>query len=89
MFEIKIKRATEEDLKPLNIAEWGTWECEKSSFDWFYDNEEVCYFYEGKVEVETTDGKVEIGPGDLVVFPRGLACKWHVHEPVRKIFKFN
>jgi uncharacterized protein len=38
-----------------------------------------------------TDGKhsVSFGPGDLVVFPNGLECTWHVHEGVVKHYNFS
>jgi uncharacterized cupin superfamily protein len=62
---------------------------EKSSFDWHYDDQETCYFLEGKVEVETDQGNVQIGKGDLVTFPKGLSCKWHIKSPVRKHYRFG
>lgn len=44
---------------------------------------------EGRVTVGTADGeKVEIGPGDLVTFAKGLQCYWIVHERIRKVYRF-
>ncbi len=34
-------------------------------------------------------GKVEMEPGDLVTFPKGLKCTWTVHEIIRKVYKFG
>jgi uncharacterized protein len=46
--------------------------------------------FEGRVTVETAQGeKVEIEPGDLVTFPRGLQCIWTVHEKIRKVYRFG
>jgi len=49
---------------------------------------EECYLLEGKVVVETKDGKVEFGAGDFVTFPAGLSCIWDIKEPVRKHYNF-
>ena len=62
---------------------------EVSRFDWRYDATEVCYLLEGRVTVETDEGRVEIRPGQFVRFPVGLACVWDVHEPVRKHYRFE
>jgi len=86
--EIKIEKPTDEQLAKLNIDEWGTWEKEKSKFDWYYDMNETCYFLKGKVVVTTEDGeKYQIEKGDLVTFPKGLKCMWEILEPVRKKYK--
>lgn len=76
-------------LKRLGVESWSPWSCEKSSFDWSYDGTETCYFKQGRVTVETADGKVDVGEGDLVQFADGLSCKWVVHEPVRKVYSFD
>ena len=46
--------------------------------------------------IETVRGMVEamgkewrFGAGDWVVFPKGLACRWHVLNPVKKYYKFG
>ena len=81
-----------EKLQQLGIRSWPIWEKERSTFDWTYDEEETCYFLEGEVRVEpvgSTHEPVEIGQGDLVTFPRGLTCVWHVRKPVRKHYRFG
>ncbi len=90
MSKIEKERPDQNRLDELGIADWGTWECEPSEFPWQYDDKETCYVFEGRVTVETLDGnKVEIEPGDLVTFPKGLKCKWIVHDKIRKVFKFG
>jgi hypothetical protein len=90
MEKIHKEKPDQAKLDDLGIKGWGTWECEPSSFPWQYDDKETCYVYEGKVTVETPDGdKVDIEPGDLVVFPKGLKCNWTVHEKIRKVYKFG
>ena len=86
---IKIEKATEERLKALGVKGWPVWTKEPSTFDWEYDEQETCYFLEGEVTVKTDQGSVSLGPGDLVTFPKGLACTWHVAKAVRKHYWFG
>lgn len=88
--EIKVQRLKEDQLKNLEVFNWPIWEKEVSKFDWHYDDIEECYFLEGKVTVETKDGKkVEFGKGDFVSFPKGLSCVWEIKEPVKKHYNFK
>ena len=90
MAEIKIEKPDEEKLESMNVRNWGTWECEPSSFDWEYDSDERAYVLEGKVRVTPEGGSaVEIGKGDLVLFPKGMKCKWDVVEKIRKHYRFE
>ena len=77
------------EVSKMDFSSWGTWECGVSIFPWSYDAKETCYILEGNVVVETVDQKVEFKKGDLVVFPKGLTCKWNVLKPVRKYYKFE
>ena len=87
--EITVKKPTQQELDELGIKSWGTWECEKSTFDWTYSDRETAYLFEGKVKVKSALQEVDFGAGDLVVFPKGLSCTWIVEEPVRKVYKFG
>jgi uncharacterized cupin superfamily protein len=89
MSKIKIEKPTEQRLKELNIKSWSPWECEPSTFDWQYDCDESAYVLEGKVKVKTSEEEVEIKKGDLVYFPKGLKCQWHVIEKIRKVYTFE
>ena len=91
MSDIQVNRSPlAEDLEKRGILSWPIWEKEVSRFEWYYDEPEECYFLEGKVVVETKDGKkVSFGKGDLVKFPQGLACVWDIREPVRKHYNFG
>jgi uncharacterized cupin superfamily protein len=87
---IEVKKPTQEELDSLNVVQWPIWEKEESSFDWYYDQKEVCYFLEGDVEVETESGeRVRIQKGDLASFPQGLRCKWHISKKVKKHYNFE
>ena len=87
--KIRIEKPTDAQLQELNIESWSNWECEPSKFDWQYAEEETAYVHEGKVIVTTDTESVEINKGDLVTFPKGLACQWEVLETIKKVFRFN
>ena len=77
-------------LDALGVKKWPIWTKEASEFPWTYEGEETCYFLEGEVTV-TPDGgdPVTMGQGDLVTFPHGMSCHWHVTKPVRKHYKID
>ena len=90
MAEIRIEKADEERLKSLGTDTWSPWECDPSSFDWEYDSDERAYGWEGKVKVTPENGEpVEIKKGDLVLFPKGMKCRWEVLEKIRKVYRFE
>ncbi|OGW80440.1 MAG: cupin [Omnitrophica bacterium RIFCSPLOWO2_12_FULL_44_17] len=86
---IKVEKPSKEKLDQLKIANWPIWTKEASTFDWFYDDREICYFLEGKGTVKTDQGEASFQKGDLVTFPKGLSCTWHITEPVRKHYFFG
>jgi uncharacterized cupin superfamily protein len=71
------------------MTSWPIWTCDRSTFDWEYDDQETCYLLEGEGTVKTDDGDVSFRAGDVVVFPQGLTCVWHVTKPVRKHYRFG
>jgi uncharacterized cupin superfamily protein len=90
MERIRIEKPNAEKLEQLGVSSWPIWEKEVSRFDWSYDEQETCYFLEGKVRVEPEGGEaVEFGKGDLVTFPKGMNCVWDISNPVKKHYKFG
>ncbi|MFH1460374.1 MAG: response regulator [Candidatus Omnitrophota bacterium] len=87
--EIIVKKPTPDELDVLGVQEWAPWECEVSTFDWTYTDKETAYLKQGKVRVKTENTEVSFGAGDLVIFPKGLACTWFVEKPVKKVYKFG
>ena len=80
----------ESTAKALGINNWPIWSCEISSFDWTYENKETCLLLEGEVTVTPKVGEaVKFGKGDLVIFPKGMKCRWDVHQQVRKHYRFG
>ena len=87
---MKKKKATEDDLKKLNVDSWGTWSKDVSEFDWYYDDTETCYVLDGEVEVIGEDGsKISFEKGDIVQFKKGLKCVWKVKKHIRKRYYFG
>ncbi len=87
--KIQVEKATSEKLSSLKVLSWPIWTKEISSFDWSYEEQEVCYFLEGEVTVKTPSGEISFGKGDLVTFPQGVQCVWNIKKPVKKHYKFG
>jgi hypothetical protein len=89
--KVRIEHSPPRDqLEKADVFTWPIWEKEVSEFPWHYDEQEVCYFLEGDVEVTPEGGKpARFGKGDLVTFPQGMSCTWKVLKPVRKHYKFG
>ena len=75
--------------KLSDYDDWPIWRCEKSKFDWQYNQEEHCYIIKGRVTVKGSHNTVDIIPGDYVIFPKNLKCVWDVHEPIKKYYTFK
>ncbi|PIN01576.1 hypothetical protein CDL12_25915 [Handroanthus impetiginosus] len=86
-----VQNPPESKLADLGVRSWPKWGCPPSKFPWTYSSKETCYLLEGKVKVypDGSDEAVEIGAGDLVVFPKGMSCTWDVSEAVDKHYKFD
>lgn len=78
-------------LDAMSVDSWPTWSKEESTFDWTYDTEEVCYILEGEATITPNGGgeAVMIQRGDLVRFPAGLSCVWHITEAIEKHYLFK
>ncbi len=87
--KIEVTTPTQQEVSKMDFSSWGTWECPVSTFPWSYDAKETCYILDGHVVVETQDQKVEFKKGDIVIFPKGLSCKWTVLKPVKKYYRFD
>lgn len=87
---MSVKKPSPQELAALDVFNWPVWSREKSEFDWFYDSTETCYILEGRASVRALDGSgIEFGPGDLVVFKKGLKCRWKIADNIRKHYRFE
>jgi uncharacterized cupin superfamily protein len=91
MSQIKVENGpSRERLKELGVFDWPIWTKEVSEFPWQYDAQETCYLLEGEVTVTPEGGEpVEIKKGDLVIFPKGMRCRWDIRKDVRKHYTFE
>ena len=67
----------------------GVWECMPGHFTADRTGGgEYCHILAGRATVSNSDGSGarEIGPGDLLVLPRGWTGQWVIHEHMRKLF---
>jgi uncharacterized cupin superfamily protein len=89
--DIRIERnATRDRLEALGVMGWAIWTGEVSTFSWYYETAETCYFLDGEAVITPERGEaVRVGRGDLVTFPAGLSCTWQVRRPVRKHYTFG
>ncbi|MEH1832288.1 MAG: cupin domain-containing protein [Nostoc sp.] len=89
--EIKIEHQPRlERLNELGVSKWEIWKKEISKFPWTYDSQETCYFLEGYVVVTPDGGQpVQMGKGDLVIFPAGMSCIWEITSNVKKHYYFD
>lgn len=77
-------------LDALGVSRWPTWSKEISRFPWSFGEQEIAYILEGQVTVTPDGGEpVRFGKGDLVTFPAGLHCTWHVQQPLRKHYQLG
>lgn len=86
--KIKIKKMSMGEAIERGITQWPIWEKGISRFEWTYDEPEECYFLEGEVVVETSEGNYTIKAGDFVCFPAGLTCVWDIKSKVKKHYNF-
>jgi uncharacterized cupin superfamily protein len=69
----------------------GVWECTPGRFTADRSKEtELCYIISGKAALRRADGEVKtIGPGDVLILPRGWRGEWEIIETTRKFFSIN
>jgi len=66
----------------------GVWECGPGEFTADRSNEtEVCHIIAGTGSVIGEDGvRADIGPGSLLVLPKGWRGTWYITETIRKTY---
>ncbi len=89
VMSIVTKEMSLEEAKLLGVDSWSRWECEPSQFDWFYDEQETAYVFEGDVLVHANGQTYTIKENMLVSFPKGLKCNWEVRKTIKKAYIFN
>lgn len=90
MDRVMISRPSQAELEKIGVSKWPRWECEPSEFDWEYSSRETAYVLKGQAEVTAAGGVRSVfGAGDMVVFAKGLKCRWKVLQKIEKVYKFD
>ena len=72
------------------IKNWPIWEYEPSRFLWDYNENEICLIIGGQANIKTKEGLIyNIQSGDLVKFPKGLSCEWHITKSIKKHYRLG
>ena len=89
-----LDEATGAPMQASGITLWsggdqevGVWECTPGPSYWTLETNEAVHILSGRMTV-TPDGgaPMEIGAGDVAVFPRGWRGAWQIHETIRKLY---
>jgi uncharacterized cupin superfamily protein len=89
-----LDEATGEPMQTSGAVLWsdgdqevGVWESTPGPSYWTLETHEAVHILSGRMTV-TPDGgaPLEIGPGDVAVFPRGWRGAWQIHEKIRKLY---
>lgn len=79
-------RAFSEDIQvikgvSLDVKEWPIWKGEPSTNRWNFKETEVARIFQGHMTLISQTGVTTVaGPGDFVVFPKGISCKAIIHQ---------
>ena len=72
------------------IKNWPIWESEASNFSWNYREKEICLIIEGEAKIKTEAEEIYIiKSGDLVEFPKGISCEWHIIKSLKKHYRLG
>jgi uncharacterized protein len=69
-------------------VEIGVWECTAGKFTTDRSaSSEICHIISGRASFTRSDGEIrELGPGDVLVLPRGWKGIWWLLEKTRKLY---
>jgi uncharacterized protein len=89
-----LPEATADLMRTSGVVIWedgeqqaGVWECTPGPSRWSMPSNEFIYVLYGRMTVTPDAGEpTDVGPGDTMVFPRGWAGDWRIHETMRKLY---
>lgn len=84
----QMEAATSLWSSPDGKLDVGVWECTPGRFTADRSNStEICHIVSGKAEMRDHQGQARIlGPGDLLVLPKGWKGEWRILETTRKLY---
>lgn len=70
------------------LLEIGVWECTPGRFTASRDsNSETCHIVAGRLTLHGPNGQTQqVGPGEVLVLPKGWRGEWELHEKIRKLY---
>ena len=73
---------------PDGSLEVGVWECTPGRFTASrVANSETCHIVSGRASLHGPDGRSQqVGPGEMLVLPKGWQGEWTIHETTRKLY---
>ncbi|MBA2313704.1 MAG: DUF861 domain-containing protein [Actinobacteria bacterium] len=89
-----LEEATGPEMQTSGYTLWeegdassGVWVCTPGPSHWKLETHEFVHVIGGSMTV-TPDGgdPVTLKPGDTMMFPRGWAGAWDIHETLRKLY---
>lgn len=89
-----LAEATEGPMAVHGVEMWvdgarsaGIWQRSPGPSYWRQDENEVIYVLSGRMTVTPDGGEpLEVGAGDIAVFPLGWTGTWVIHETLRKVY---
>ncbi|KRE27719.1 hypothetical protein ASG82_15220 [Mycobacterium sp. Soil538] len=89
-----LAEATEGPMAVHGVELWvdgarsaGIWQCGPGPSYWRQDENEVIYVLSGRMTVTPDGGEpLDVGAGDIAVFPLGWTGTWVIHETLRKVY---
>ena len=55
----------------------------------FYEKNDYAGGHTNTLTVNEDGQEFQFGPGDYVVFPKGMKCRWQIKQDVRKHYNFG
>jgi uncharacterized protein len=90
-----LEEATGPEMRTSGITLWkddsgaesGIWECTPGPSRWELETNELVHVLSGSMTVTADRAEpIEVGAGDVVMFPRGWSGTWEIHETLRKVY---
>jgi uncharacterized cupin superfamily protein len=83
--DIIVRKPTPAELE--EFEQNPVWECKPSTFNWFFDNNEIFLVIEGDATIEYDGRSIPFAKGDLVICPKGLTCIWNVKRTIKRRYQ--
>ncbi len=90
-----LEEATGPEMQTAGLTLWkggageetGIWQCTPGPSRWKLETNELVHVLAGAMTVRA-DGMdpVRVGPGDVLMFPKGWEGTWDIHETLRKVY---